>query len=41
MACATIYIYLIYLDMYSMKYVAAIFAVLVCIVLWLPHSSDL
>ena len=37
MACATIYIYL---DMYSMKHVAAILIVLVCILLILAHLSD-
>ena len=37
MACATIYIYL---DMYSMKDVAAILIVLVCILLILAHLSD-
>ena len=40
MTCATIYIYLIYLDMYSMKHVAAILIVLVCILLILAHLSD-
>ena len=40
MACATIYIYLISLDMYSMIYVAAILTVLVCILLILAHLSD-
>ena len=40
MACATIYIYLICLDMYSMKHVAAILIVLVCILLILAHLSD-
>ena len=40
MACATIYIYLIYLDMYSMKHVAAILIVLVCILLIIAHLSD-
>ena len=40
MACATIYIYLIYLDMYSMKHVAAILTVHVCILLLLAHLSD-
>ena len=40
MACATICIYLIYLDMYSMKHVAAILIVPVCILLILAHLSD-
>ena len=40
MACATIYIYLIYLDMYSMKHVAAILIMLVCKLLILAHLSD-
>ena len=40
MACATLYIYLIYLDMYSMIYVAAIVIVHVCILLLLAHLSD-
>ena len=40
MACATIYIYLICLDMYSMKHVAAILIVLVYILLILAHLSD-
>ena len=40
MACATLYIYLIYLDMYSMIYVAAIVIVHVCIFLLLAHLSD-
>ena len=37
MASATIYIYL---EMYSMKHMAAILIVLVCILLILAHLSD-
>ena len=40
MTCATIYIYLIYLDMYSTKHVVAILTVLLCILLILAHLSD-
>ena len=39
--CGTDYIYQIYLDMYSMKYVAAVLLVHVCILLDLIHSTDL